>query len=780
MLNIFNKKIKKYESKIEKINIIYNKYKEIENQDLIDLYKNTDNELEILAIGKIISDRVLGLLPHDVQLIGALVLSEGKIAQMKTGEGKTLVAALASLIKVKHGKVHIVTVNEYLSLRDYNEMRILFNTLNISVGNINKKDIDIKEEYNKDIVYGVHNNFILNYLKNNMMYKIEDLINIRFDYCIVDEIDSILIDEARTPIHISGPKDTNKEIYKESQKMVKKLTKTDYDKKKNTIYLNSRGIEKLEKLLKKDNLFKKDEVEKIYHINLALKANYLLEENKDYIVKENEIIAINKLTGRLTGGRFGDGLHQALEEKHNLEIKDETQIYNKITYQNYFRLYDNLSGMTGTAITEEEEFRVIYKLDVVDIKTNKEVKRIDNLDIVYLTKEIKFKEIVKKIKEINKKGQPILIGTGSVESSDIISELLKRENINHEVLNAKNHEREAEIISKAGQKGKITVSTNMAGRGVDIKIDEDVEKLGGLYVLGIERYENRRIDNQLIGRSGRQGDKGESQFYLSLEDDLIIKNDGLKIKNMMEKFGGLSKNDNLNNKRITKSIESIQKRIEGNHFNERKHILEYDDIINEHRKIFFQFRDDLLKDKVLIKDKSDEYCDYYKNYISMSNNKKEELILLGIDNEDKIKEVYKSKVNQIKEKVNNDRDVEKELALLYLDQLWMKHLMSMNMLIDTTRLRVYNNQDPLSEYKKESFIIFENFILNFKKELIKNLILFKIEEISDKKTEKTDSSLNKIQKNSKSTEVPKIGCFEDNLLKKKKEREEKKLKKLKN
>ncbi|PUD79179.1 preprotein translocase subunit SecA, partial [Helicobacter pylori] len=610
--------IKQYKKQVLAINALEPAYEKMSDDELQNAFeelkkrvRSTEKDLqektllevlpESFAITREASKRILKMRHFDVQLIGGMVLNDGKIAEMKTGEGKTLVATLAVALNALKGEsVYVVTVNDYLAHRDSKEMEPLYHFLGYSVGTITasvRDDDERLEIYSKDIVYGTNNEFGFDYLRDNMKYSLEHKVQKSHAFAIVDEVDSILIDEARTPLIISGPVDRRMENYNKADEVAKSMqVETDFtiDEKNRTILITEEGIKKAENLFGVDNLYKIENAALSHHLDQALKANYLFFIDKDYIVANNEVVIVDEFTGRLSEGRrFSEGLHQALEAKEGVSIKEESQTLADITFQNYFRMFSKLSGMTGTAQTEATEFLEIYNLEVVSIPTNLAIKRKDLNDLIYKSEKEKFDAVILKIKELHDKGQPVLVGTASIEKSETLHALLKKERIPHTVLNAKQHTKEAEIIKDAGLKGAVTIATNMAGRGVDIKLTDEIKELGGLYIIGTERHESRRIDNQLRGRSGRQGDPGTSQFYLSLEDNLLRIFGSDRIKGVMEKLG-LKDGEHIESKLVTRAVENAQKKVENLHFESRKHLLEYDDVANEQRKSVYKFRDELL------------------------------------------------------------------------------------------------------------------------------------------------------------------------------------------
>ena len=739
---------------------------------------------EAFAVVREASKRVIGQRHFDVQLMGGLVLHQGKIAEMKTGEGKTLVATLPVYLNSLLDKgVHVVTVNDYLAKRDSEWMGKIYKFLGLSVGCLTSQtnDADRKSVYNCDVVYGTNNEFAFDYLRDNMKLSIEEMVQREFYYCIVDEVDSILIDEARTPLIISGPSENNATEYFLCNKIVSELHKDHYqvDEKDRNVNLTDAGIDAVEtklaqlKLLQGSNFYDPQNLSLVHHINQSLKANLLFAKDKDYIVRDNQVQIIDEFTGRvLEGRRYSDGLHQAIEAKEGVPIQSENQTFASITYQNYFRLYKKLSGMTGTAMTEAEELFDIYKLDVVEMPTNVEMRRKDLNDRIYRTENEKLKAIVDDIKEAHANKQPILVGTTSIEKSEKISNILKKEKITHSVLNAKQHEKEAEIIALAGQPGSVTIATNMAGRGTDIQLggnldarlkiatNKDTEKelhkkdkeqviaSGGLFVIGTERHESRRIDNQLRGRSGRQGDSGKSIFYLSLEDDLMRIFGSEKIDYMLQKLG-FKEGESIDHPWINKALEKAQQKVESRNFDIRKTLLQFDDVMNDQRRVIYEQRLHVMKsvdiysvidgvfkeviDEILlasnnlsenIEDRNNFKLkveritgmkisdDEFKNFLTYSKEKKIEILQKNFTNK------RKSRIEKISD-INN-QDVEKKIFLQNLDFEWRSHLQYLEQLRQVIGLRGYGQKNPLDEYKRESFELFQN-LLNKIKE---NLILF--------------------------------------------------------
>lgn len=763
-----DKLIKKYRKRVQSINDLEPKYQAMSDEALKSEFdrlktavQNGQKTLESVleesfAITREASKRVLNMRHFDVQLIGGMVLNDGKIAEMKTGEGKTLVATLAVSLNAMSGKsVHVVTVNDYLANRDANEMEPLYNFLGYSIGVITaevKDDNQRLEVYSNDIVYGTNNEFGFDYLRDNMKYSLDQKVQKGHFFAIIDEVDSILIDEARTPLIISGPVNRKMENYEVADQVAKKLkAEEDFsiDEKNRVILINEKGIKKAEDLFKIENLYSIENAALSHHLDQALKANHLFAKDKDYVVQDDEVIIVDEFTGRLSEGRrFSEGLHQALEAKEKVKIKEESQTLADITFQNYFRLYEKLSGMTGTAQTEASEFLQIYNLEVVSIPTNVPIKRKDLNDLIYKSEEEKFHAVIKKIKELHSKGQPVLVGTASIEKSEVLHELLQKERIPHTVLNAKQHTREAEIIKDAGKKGAVTIATNMAGRGVDIKLEEEIKELGGLYIIGTERHESRRIDNQLRGRSGRQGDPGTSQFYLSLEDPLLRIFGSDKIKGIMERLG-LKNGEHIESGLVTRSVESAQKKVENLHFESRKHLLEYDDVANEQRKTVYKFRNELLDtnynmstrieenrqqaiaqtlqkaqtfegeseidiDGAIAIIKEDFGLDLSKNELqNLHHNNMYDHIL------EKLSKSYEDKMSSLGFEQKNE--IERIIYLQVLDNNWREHLYTMDNLKTGIGLRGYNQKDPLVEYKKESYNLFLELIESIKTEAIKML-----------------------------------------------------------
>ena len=784
-----DKIVKNYLKKVKHINALEKQYEAMDDENLKTAFetlkaaviageKTLDGVLyDSFAITREAAKRTLGMRHYDVQMVGGMVLHDGNIAEMKTGEGKTLVATLAVVLNAMEGKgVHIVTVNDYLANRDSEEMTPLYEFLGYSVGCITSEihdDLERKAQYAADITYGTNNEYGFDYLRDNMKVRIEEKAQREHHYAIIDEVDSILIDEARTPLIISGPTQRDHNYYARADAIAKQMqrgeklstkagepeqTTGDFiiDEKNRTVVMTEDGLQKAQDLFEVENLYSLENAALSHHLDQALKAHYIFVKDKDYVVQNGELIIVDEFTGRLSEGRrYSEGLHQALEAKEGVEIQEESQTLAEITYQNYFRAYDKLAGMTGTAQTEATEFSQIYNLDVISIPTNVPIARIDKNDLIYNTEREKLDAVVKRVRELHAKGQPVLIGTASIEKSEMIDERLKKEKIPHNMLNAKNHAQEAQIIMNAGQKGAVTVATNMAGRGVDIKIDDEVKALGGLMILGTERHESRRIDNQLRGRSGRQGDPGESQFFLSLDDDLLRIFGGEKIRNIMNKLG-VEDGEYIDSRIVTRSVEKAQKKVENQHYESRKHILEYDDVANHQRKAIYTFRNQLLDPEfdigAKIKENREEYIAHLiamaEIYEGMPTEDydvekltaliKEELHIDVKAEEFKNKEIeeittmiremmetlYEAKMAPID--TQQRQEIERILYLQVLDPQWRDHLYEMDVLKTGIGLRGYNQKDPLTEYKQDSYKLFMNLVDRIKLEAVKILHLVQL------------------------------------------------------
>mgnify|MGYP004466318891 FL=1 len=718
-----------------------------------------DLVVEAFATAREAAFRVIGEKHYYVQILGGLAIHYGNIAEMKTGEGKTLTSVLPAYLNALTGEgVHIITVNEYLATRDANWMGKIHEFLGLTVG-VNTRDLSSKEKqeaYNCDILYSTNNEIGFDYLRDNMVVHKEDRVQRKLNFAIIDEVDSVLIDEARTPLIISGGEMKSANLYIDADRFAKSLKENEdyiYDEKTKSVNLTEAGSDKAEKVFNISNLYEIDNASLLHYINQALRANYSMRKDVDYVVQDGEVVIVDQFTGRLMKGRaYSDGLHQAIEAKEGVQINQETKTLATITFQNLFRMYKKLSGMTGTAKTEEEEFRNIYNMYVIEIPTNKEVIRIDAPDLVYATKEAKYKAIIDFVKDRYEKGQPVLIGTIAIETSELISNLLKQAKIPHEVLNAKNHEREAEIISKIGLQKSVTIATNMAGRGTDIKLSDEIRKLGGLCVVGTERHESRRIDNQLRGRSGRQGDPGYTQFFVSMKDDLMVRFGSDRIGEMMSNMG--LGDQAIQSKTFTKSISTAQKRVEGNNFDTRKQLLQYDDVMNNQREIIYEKRnkildsdsihemvlstfrhhvEDLINSHIapegyLTENDYSEIVEFanenlLKNDISVDEVKKlspEELI-------DKLSklviEEYEEKIAPIPKEVTNE--FEKVITLQVLDKYWMEHINTMSHLREGIHLRGYAQEDPLRAYTMEGFDLFDSMLQKVDKDI--SIFLLKAE-----------------------------------------------------
>ncbi|MGA9538012.1 MAG: preprotein translocase subunit SecA [Desulfobacterales bacterium] len=717
---------------------------------------------EAFAVVREVSRRTLNMRHFDVQLLGGIVLHQGKIAEMKTGEGKTLVATLPAYLNALTGKgVHIITVNDYLAGRDTRWMGTIYTFLDLTVGTIvhGLDDAERKKAYEADITYGTNNEFGFDYLRDNMKFDRQSLVQRELHYAIVDEVDSILIDEARTPLIISGPAERSTDLYYQVNNIIPRLKKeSDYsiDEKARTVVLTEEGVARAEKLLQVDNIYDPKHIELLHHVNQGLKAHTLFKRDVDYIVKNGEVIIVDEFTGRLMPGRrYSEGLHQALEAREGVKIENENQTLATVTFQNYFRMYDKLAGMTGTADTEAVEFKKIYSLEVMVIPTDKPMVRKDSSDVIYKTRREKYNAAIDEIVELHRKGQPVLVGTISIDVSEQVSDSLKKKGIKHTVLNAKIHEKEAEIIAMAGQKGAVTISTNMAGRGTDIVLGEGVTELGGLHILGTERHESRRIDNQLRGRSGRQGDPGSSRFYLSLEDDLLRIFGGERITGIMDRLG-MQEGEPIEHGLISRAIENAQSKVEGHNFEIRKQLLEYDDVMNQQREVIYRQRREALFGKDLkssileiIEEKSEEIAGAFADERAPA----EEWDFKGLNEAvfkqfnfrlptlegDTLDGLTQEGLSQLindeavgiyeeKEKVIGSEDfrqLERIVMLQNVDNLWKDHLLSMDHLKEGIGLRGYAQQNPLLVYKKEGFEMFQEMIARIKEETLG--ILFRIQ-----------------------------------------------------
>jgi preprotein translocase subunit SecA len=749
------KELKRFDKLADEIISLEDSMVNLKDED----FKNKTNEFkERLSKGETLDDilvqafalareacyRGIGEKPFKVQIIGGLAIHYGNIAEMKTGEGKTLTTVLPAYVNSLTGKgVHVVTTNEYLSDRNANWMKPIYDLLGVSVG-VNLRDMTPKEKqdvYNCDITYSTNNEIGFDYLRDNMVVNKEDRVQRPLNYCIIDEVDSILIDEARTPLIISGGKANSNSLYIEANRAVKNLKEDeDYtvDLKTKSVSLTEEGSKKIEKILNVKNLYDIDNAGLVHHLNQALKANYAFAKDVDYVVSDGQVIIVDQFTGRLMQGRqYSDGLHQAIEAKEGVTINVETKTMATITFQNLFRMYNKLSGMTGTAKTEEEEFRNIYNMYVICIPTNKPVIREDLADLVYATEKGKYKAIINTVKEIHSKGQPILIGTISVESNEHLSGLLKKAGLPHEVLNAKNHEREAEIIAKAGEKGAITLATNMAGRGTDIKLGEGVKELGGLCVIGTERHESRRIDNQLRGRAGRQGDPGMSQFFVSFEDDLMRRFGTDRIKMMLQSLG-VDDDMAIRSKTLTKSIETAQKRVEGNNYDIRKSLLDYDNVLNEQREIIYNKRNEIIDNESISQTVMDTFKETInvlcENHIApeghLTENDKSEIVeyvntnflkkqnlkvedIIDLKDKDVPEYISSLVIKDYEEKVKGlpvRNEFERAISLRVIDSNWVEHMNTMEHLKEGIGLRGYSQTNPVQAYTMEGFELFDKLL----------------------------------------------------------------------
>ena len=768
---------------VDKINSLESKMQSCSDERLQELSKilrervalgeSLDSILpEAYAIAREASVRVFGMRPFDVQLMGAIVLHQGKISEMKTGEGKTLTATLPLYLNALSGKgAHLVTVNDYLVKRDSEWARPFYEFLGVSVAALTNdmNDVHRKEAYKADILYATNNELGFDYLRDNMKFRYDDYVQRPLNFAIIDECDSILIDEARTPLIISGGLESSSNFYQAAQRAVASLERGvdfELDEKERSVMLTEAGHDKIEKRLQVQNLYAIENINLLHHISQALKANVIFKRDFDYVVRDGEVLIVDEFTGRiLSGRRYSDGLHQAIEAKENVEIEKETQTLASITLQNFFRLYKKLAGMTGTAMTEAEEFMKIYNLDVVSIPTHRTMIRDDKDDLIFLTEPAKFKEIAKDVIERHKKGQPVLIGTVAVEKSERLSDVLTKAGIPHNVLNAKNHAREAEIIAHAGNFGAVTIATNMAGRGTDIKLQPESVVAGGLYVLGTERHESRRIDNQLRGRSGRQGDPGESRFYISLEDDLIRIFAGDSMKTYMQR-AGMEEDEQIESRTVSKLIERSQEKVEKHNFEIRKHLIEYDDVLNQHRNVIFTIRYDILKD-------SDQIAEIVRDFINaviqdlvafhcpdrnLTPAQCKEIIvrtaaITGLAvakfNEANLcrstsDDLERALIQFLYQEYNVHRDhaskemmhqAEKWLMLETIDQAWKQHMINIDHLKEGIGLRGWGQKNPLIEYKRESFEMFEDMMRNIRSDIVHHIFHLNPEHFNQRQIE---------------------------------------------
>ncbi|WP_234719813.1 preprotein translocase subunit SecA [Staphylococcus aureus] len=748
---------------------IRNKTKQFQTElaDIDNVKKQNDYLDKILpeayALVREGSKRVFNMTPYKVQIMGGIAIHKGDIAEMRTGEGKTLTATMPTYLNALAGRgVHVITVNEYLSSVQSEEMAELYNFLGLTVGlNLNSKTTEEKREaYAQDITYSTNNELGFDYLRDNMVNYSEDRVMRPLHFAIIDEVDSILIDEARTPLIISGEAEKSTSLYTQANvfaKMLKQDEDYKYDEKTKAVHLTEQGADKAERMFKVENLYDVQNVDVISHINTALRAHVTLQRDVDYMVVDGEVLIVDQFTGRtMPGRRFSEGLHQAIEAKEGVQIQNESKTMASITFQNYFRMYNKLAGMTGTAKTEEEEFRNIYNMTVTQIPTNKPVQRNDKSDLIYISQKGKFDAVVEDVVEKHKAGQPVLLGTVAVETSEYISNLLKKRGIRHDVLNAKNHEREAEIVAGAGQKGAVTIATNMAGRGTDIKLGEGVEELGGLAVIGTERHESRRIDDQLRGRSGRQGDKGDSRFYLSLQDELMIRFGSERLQKMMSRLG-LDDSTPIESKMVSRAVESAQKRVEGNNFDARKRILEYDEVLRKQREIIYNERNSIIDEEdssqvvdamlrstlqrsinyyINTADDEPEYQPFidYINDIFLQEGDITEDGIKGKDAEDifevvwaKIEAAYQSQKDILEEQMN---EFERMILLRSIDSHWTDHIDTMDQLRQGIHLRSYAQQNPLRDYQNEGHELFDIMMQNIEEDTCK-FILKSVVQVED-------------------------------------------------
>jgi len=753
---------------------------------------------EAFAVAREAARRTVQMRPFDVQVIGGLVLHEGKIAEMKTGEGKTLAATMPLYLNALTGKgAHLVTVNDYLAKRDAQWMGPIYEFLGMSIGVVvhGMSDDERRAAYHADITYGTNNEFGFDYLRDNMKFVLEDFVQREFHYAIVDEVDSILIDEARTPLIISGPSEESTDKYYRINQIIPRLKRSqDYtvDEKSRTVVLTEEGVSHVESYLKVTNLFELKNIELLHHVNQALKAHTIFKRDVDYLVRDGKVIIVDEFTGRvMPGRRYSDGLHQALEAKEKVTIEQENQTLASITFQNYFRMYRKLAGMTGTADTEAAEFKKIYNLDVAVIPTNMPMIRADYTDVIYKTEKEKFNAIIEETKELHKTKRPVLVGTISIEKSELLSKYLTRTGIKHHVLNAKHHEKEAEIIAQAGQPGMVTISTNMAGRGTDIKLGDGVAEVGGLHILGTERHESRRIDNQLRGRSGRQGDKGSSRFYLSLEDDLLRIFGGERISSIMERIG-IEEDQPIEHRLISKAIENAQKRVEGQNFEMRKHLLEYDDVMNRQRQVIYEQRKKALRGEELWSDIEEMLEEVVEDLVTEHIDEKrhpEEWNLKGLDdmvfkqfslrlnlgeqddglNREGIEEAILSSVKALLR--NKEKDfgeplmtyLIKMIMLQSIDAHWKDQLLAMDHLKEGIGLRGYGQKDPVREYQKEGYEMFMDMIYRIKEDTLLKLCMVKIQREEEIEQIREQSSQEYILSRGEESATPSTVKKEDNV-----------------
>lgn len=782
------RKLKQLQPIVDRINSLENTIKKFSDEELAAKTNEFRQRLfqgetlddilpEAFAVVRETAQRKLGQRHFDVQLVGGIVLHQGKISEMKTGEGKTLTATLPLYLNALSGKgAHLVTVNDYLARRDAEWMGPIFNHLGLSVGVIQNhlSDAERKKVYEADIVYATNNELGFDYLRDNMKFRLEDYVQRDLSYAIVDEVDSILIDEARTPLIISGSSDESSRLYIDANKSVLTLNSEDYeiDEKQRNVQLKESGVDKIESFFKVSNLYALENLKILHHASQALKAHTLFKRDVQYVVKDGQVLIVDEFTGRiLPGRRYSDGLHQAIEAKESVKIERESQTLASITLQNYFRLYSKLAGMTGTAATEAEEFHKIYGLDVISVPTNCPMIREDKSDLIFLTKNAKYKAIVEDVKERYKKGQPVLIGTVAVETSELLSNILDSAGIPHDVLNAKNHAREAEIIANAGEPGHVTIATNMAGRGTDIKLTPESVKAGGLYILGTERHESRRIDNQLRGRSGRQGDPGESRFYISLEDDLIRIFAGDSIKKNMERIG-MTEEERIESSFISKRIEQAQEKVEKHNFESRRHLLEYDDVLNQQRTVIYKIRREVLESETRIqelvremivaliqdiisvttlsrqftKDELERIIKILSNMTTIPEKEFEKISFDTVKNVESLSTAltdlliyqFDSKLHQVagEEESNMMKEAHKWIILESIDQSWKQHMLNLDHLKEGISLRSWGQKNPLIEYKKEAFAMFEDMMRHVRAEIVHHSFHLDVEQFNQQEIER--------------------------------------------
>ncbi len=814
--------LKGLSKRVEAVNALDDKYKKMSKADLrkqTDVLKKQLAKKSVtletilpdaFALVREASDRILGMRHFDVQLMGGMVLHDGNVGELKTGEGKTLMATLPSYLNALEAKgVHVVTVNDYLAQRDASWNGELFDFLGLSTGviindasfvydkeyeNTDHEDARMrklrpatrKEAYDADITYGTNNEFGFDYLRDNMVNDVKDLRQRELNFAIVDEVDSILIDEARTPLIISAPAAENPDSYYQFAKVAAKLVAEDYilDEKRRSVALSDTGVEKVQKMLGIKNLYTPDYVRSVYHVDQALKAQMLFKRDKDYVVtNDGEVIIVDEHTGRLMQGRrYNEGLHQAIEAKENVPVLQESMTLATVSFQNYFRLYGKLSGMTGTAFTEAEEFQQIYSLDVVQVPPNRPITRIDKEDLIFKTEKGKLKAVAEAIKEHNKAGRPVLVGSASISKNEMIAKYLDKEGVPYEILNAKNNEREAAIVEKAGQKGAITLATNIAGRGTDIKLGEGVIDLGGLVVIGSERHESRRIDNQLRGRGGRQGDPGETQFYVSTEDDLMRIFQGERIASLMDRLG-VDEDTPIQNKAVSKTLESAQKRVEGYNYDTRKNVVQYDNVINRHRRVVYVIRRKILEGddikpevRRLLIEKVRELTtvpaknnkNFAEQFTAVFPLDEKQILEIGIEKKDKLRfdkavaaveKLYDAKEKELTTEVT--RQVERQVYLTVLDTLWMQHLENMQHLREGIHWRSVGQRDPLVEYRSESQKLFESLQATLRDEVLREVMHVRPSDVTIDLTDDYDTQLTQLAQDATTKGVNEIAGGEE-------------------